>query len=209
MISNSQKQNRSVHVAMIIIAVVAVLGVLGYVAWDNFFASKNQPVKANETTTNSGNDNSREETTYKTVKINNYTFQYPVNENNNKVIIILDDSTSALNISFIPLRSYFADKDVSDDCRNYVAGLVNAYTEKEIIDYSYLSRIYNKSTLKDAQDDGTLVQVGSSDLYVGGPFKHNELCSDIYENKDPVLKNVLSEVSTIRLNWLKSLELTQ
>jgi len=72
-----------------------------------------------------------------------------------------------------------------------------------------LSHVYHKSTLKDALDDGTLVQVGNSDLYVGGPVKQNEPCTDIYESKDPVLQNIISDVSTTRLNWLKSLELMQ
>jgi hypothetical protein len=90
-----------------------------------------------------------------------------------------------------------------------VAGLVNANTEKEIADYSYLSRFYGKNSLKDALADGTVVQVGRDDLYLSGPFKQNETCSDIYENKDPELQNILSDIPNIRLAWLKSLELAE
>ena len=207
MIKNCQRQNGSALVVIIIIAVAVLLGVLGYAAWNNFFVSKNEIGNTDKKTDTT--DDSQVNMEYKTVKINDRIFRYPLNKNNEKVIIISDNSTSALQVSYGPIRNYYVSKEVSDDCKSYVAGLVNANTEKEILDYSYLSRFYGKNSLEDALADGTIVQVGSEDLYLGGPFKQNEPCSDIYENKDPELQNILSDISNIRLSWLKSLELVE
>ena len=207
MIKNSQRQDGSALVVIIIIVVALLLGALGYVAWNNFFVPKNQIGNTDEKTDTT--DYSQVNVEYKTVKINDHTFRYPLNKNNEKVIIISDNSTPALQVSYGPIRNYYISKEVSDDCKSYVAGLVNANTEKEIMDYSYLSRFYGKTSLKDALADGTVVRVGSEDLYLGGPYKQNEPCSDIYENEDLELQNILSDISNIRLSWLKSLELVE
>lgn len=207
MIKNPRRQTRSVFVVIIIIAVVALLGILGYVAWNKLFSSKDEAVSVNETT--SATNNSPAEVEYRSVKINDKNFRYPVNENNENIVIISDGSTPALQISYLPIRSYYANKDLSNDCKYYVAGLVNVNTEKEIMDYSYLSRLYGKDTLKDALADGTLVQVGDKDLYLSGPSKQNETCSDVYENKNQELQDILLEVKDIRLMWIKSLELVE
>lgn len=198
MTKNYRTKNGSV---LVIIVVIALLGALGYVVRDNFFAPKNETVKSNE------NNHIETKAEYKAVKISGRNFRYPVNENNEKVIVVSNDSTPALKVSYLPIRNYYASRDVSDDCKSYVAGLVNANTEKEIMDHSYISRFYGKSTFEDALADGTVVQVGTNDLYLGGPFKQNEPCSDIYENKDQELQNIFSELKSIRLEWLKSLEL--
>jgi len=207
MIKNSQRQNGSTLGVIVIIAVAVLLGILGYVAWNNFFVPKNQTGNTNETINTA--DDSQVNVKYKTVKINDRNFRYPLNKNNERIIIVSDNSTPALQISYGPIQNYYFSKDVSDDCKSYVAGLVNANTEKEIVDYSYLTRFYGKNSLKDALADGTIVQVGNEDLYLSGPFKQNEPCSDIYENKDPELQNILADIPNIRLAWLKSLELTE
>ncbi len=203
MTKNSQKQVGSVPVTIVIIAVVALLGVLGYVAWNNFFAPKSKDVSVNETM----NVVDDKEVEYETVEINGRNFRYPLNKNNEDLIIIPDEATPALQVSYESIRDYYADKGISDDCKSYVAGLVNVNTEKEIIDYSYLTRFYGKETLEDALADGTVVRVGENDLYLAGPFKQHETCSDIYESNDQDLKDILSKVSGVRLAWLKSLEL--
>lgn len=196
----SSKTQGSAFVALIIILSVAILGVLGYVVWNNFFAPKNEVITV---------DTPPVEVKYVTVKINDRNFRYPLNKNNEKVVIIPSKSTPALQVSYAPIRNYYANKDVGDDCKSYVAGLVNISTKKEIIDYSYLSRFLGKDTFENALADGTLVQVGDEDLYLHGPFKQNEACIDIYENKDLELQNILSDTKNIRLAWLKSLELTE
>lgn len=202
MIKNSLRQTGSAHVVIIIIVVTALLGILGYVAWSNFITPKNEVVNVDET-----ENNPQVEVEYRSIKINGLSFRYPINENNEKVIIISGDST--LNISYVPIRNYYANKDVNDDCKNYVAGLVNVNTEKEIMDNLYLSRFYGKNSLEDALADETLIQVGDKDLYLGGPSKQNEPCVDIYENKDQELQYILTEVKSIRSEWLKSLELVK
>ena len=207
MIKNSQKQNGSVLAVIIIIAVIALLGFLGYIAWNNFFAPKDEVVSVKKTT--DVVDNVEEEVEYKTVKINDHNFRYPVNENNENVIIILDESTPALPISYVPIRNYYANKDLGDECKSYEAGLMNVNTEKETTEYSLLPRFYGKETFEEALADGTIVQVGDKGLYLHGPFKQNETCVDIYENKDQELQDILSEVSDIRIAWLKSLELVE
>ena len=197
---SSRKQTGSAFVIITIVLVAAILGVLGYVAWNGFFAPKDEVITVDTTPV---------KVEYVTVMINDRSFRYPVNKNNEKVVIIPSESTPALQISYVAIRNYYANKDLGDDCKSYVAGLINANTEKEIIDYSYLQRFYGKSTLKEALADGTIVQVGNEDLYLSGPYKQNEPCGDIYENKDPELQNILSDTKNIRLAWLKSLELAQ
>jgi hypothetical protein len=94
MIKNSQRENGSTHGVIIIVAVVVLLGVLGYIAWNNFFAPKDKIGNTNETINTA--DDSQVNVGYKTVKINDHNFRYPLNKSNERIIIISDNSTLGL-----------------------------------------------------------------------------------------------------------------
>lgn len=200
-------QKGSAHVFLITGLVIALTGALGFIFWQNFL-HKEPTVAKTETVMKT---QPKEETVYKTVQINDHTFRYPLNKNNEKILIIPDKSNPALQISYSPIRNYYSytEEGSYEDCKNYVAGLVNVNTEKDFKDFNLLPRFYGKNTLTEALDDGTVVRVGERDLYLAGPVKQNEVCTDIYESEDTELQNILSDTKNVRLAWLRSLELVE
>jgi hypothetical protein len=206
---NNSRSQGSALAAIAGVAVLVLLGVLGYIAWNNFFGVKNTNTNVPETSQST--DGQVEEVEHKTVQINERTFRYPLNKNNEKIVIVPDESTPALQISYGPIRNYYSNKtgEQYEYCKDYIAGLVNVNTEKDFSDYNLLPRFHGNATFAEALADGTIVQVGDRDLYLSGPTKQNEGCTDIYKSEDSELLNILSDMSNVRLAWLKSLELIE
>lgn len=202
---NSRIQG-SAHAAIVVILTIGIIGALGYTVWNNFISPNNHTSTA-AASLSKKEVQAKEE--YKTIKISDHVFRYPLSENNKKILIIPDESTPALRVAYVPIRDYYSHKDVSAACKDYEAGLVSVDSKDELAKYQILSRVYNKKSLEDALSDGTIVQVGERDLYLGGPYKQNEACIDIYESNDPELLKILSEVKDIRLTWLRSLQLSE
>jgi hypothetical protein len=206
---NNSRSQGSELAAISCVDVLVLLVVIGYIAWNNFFDVKNTNTNVPETSQST--DGQVEEVEHKTVQINERTFRYPLNKNNEKIVIVPDESTPALQISYGPIRNYYSNKtgEQYEYCKDYIAGLVNVNTEKDFSDYNLLPRFHGNATFAEALADGTIVQVGDRDLYLSGPTKQNEGCTDIYESKDSELLNILSDMSNVRLAWLKSLELIE
>jgi|GEM_PF-1764758 len=191
------QQKGFAHAVLIIGLVIALVGALGFVFWQNFIYK--EPV-ASETDSNIQADNvkttnTKKKVIYKTVPINGSVLRYPLNDNNEKIIIVAEDASSALEIAYSPIRKYYHDKDVSEHCKEHIAGLINAQTRKELLDGNILPRFIGKDTIEEALADGSVVQVGDKDLYLSGPTKQDELCTDIYQNNDSELRAVLTEVN--------------
>ena len=185
-------------------ALVVVLGLFGS-AW---YVWSTQLRSADET----GNQNqpmaTDNKTEFKTLTVNGYTFKYPLNENNEQVIVRDIGNMTSPEIAYQPVRTYFAG-NTNKDCADANAGLLQA---GRLADLFGPSNTYGSATsLPDKQakidtliNSGKAVKVG--DIYVLAPSKQNEPCEELANPKGGKLQIALFEAQEIEKTWLKSLK---
>lgn len=77
---NSQKQTGSALVVIIIFFVVVILGVLGYVVWNNYFASKDNNTQQVDTKSDIKNESSNENPNDGYFEIDEWGLKFKINE---------------------------------------------------------------------------------------------------------------------------------
>jgi hypothetical protein len=150
-------------------------------------------------------------TIYQHITVNGYILKYPVDDNNDQVIVEDIGNPYSPQIAYAPVRQYFfASTDAS--CHKASAGLMQvdkldtllgSIDPTDIPDHAA-----NLAQIKKLIDNGKAVKLGD-DLYALAPRKQNEPCEELTNPKDGKLQMALFESQDIEKNWLKSLELSQ
>ena len=148
---------------------------------------------------------------YKSLTVNGHKLRYPLDENNQQVIIEESSDPRFPQIAFTPLRRHFA-ASADEACRTINEGLLQvdslANLRKSIDQDAADDPVADQKVINSFIAAGLAVKL-DDDLYALAPRKQGEACKEATKPKDAKLQLALFEAQEIERQWLASLKLAE